>query len=234
MFAIFVVAVCGIIFFRVKNKNALKMKQSRIKNLENLKNQGFCTQDIKHIIFKGRDNKTLYFDNTNRRFALEIIDHKQKQAKITGIYPFEKIIAVALVRDGKIISQNNTKPSSKDEDLYGQTVITVNKKNYVSSIIIKIIFEKFIEAYLNIEVLNHAIKIDDENYEYYLQTAKDLYEIFENALLNNWVKKENIIVFEKPKIEKNYQDKLWELKNYREEDIVSELMDFTKKIKEEK
>ncbi len=239
LYVIFIVALGGIVYFRIKNKNTFKIEQARLKDIKDLKDEGFCLQDIRRVFYKDKEETAVYFDNLNRCFAVETIDYKNKKADLAGPYPFYKIIAVALIENEEITNQNNLRPGTEIDELYA---IGTNsgkalkvRANHVKSITIKLIFDNLNIAHLNINVLNHNIKSNDENYLYYSQTAKELYDIFENALLSNWVKKEKIEVeeIEAPKVEKSYQDKLWELNNYRQEGIVSELMNYTKKIRDE-
>jgi len=228
--ALIIIIIISVI---IKNKNTAVIRQSRTDNLEELKNRGFQTQDIKHIFFKGKDEKVFYFDYKNRAFAVEEIDYKLKKSNITGVYPLSKITAAALIQDGNLICQNNIIQDISLNTLYKldeYESAKTDKADSISLIDLRLALDKLGNKQININILNRTVKLNDERCAYYTQISKELYEIFENELLANWMKKEKIDAKEKPKLEKNYQDKLRDLKNYREEGIVSELMNYTKKI----
>ena len=193
LYIIFAAALCGVIYFRIKNKNTFLMEQSRLKNIKELKDEQFCLQDIKRVFYKGKEKTAVYFDSLHRCFAVETMDYKNKKADLAGPYPFYKIAAVALIENEEIINQNNIRPGMQISELFAVGANSGKalkvKTNHVKSIIIKLIFDNLNVTHLNIKVLSHNIKANDENYLYYSQSAKELYEIFENALLNNWVKK---------------------------------------------
>lgn len=248
LYIIFAAALGGIVYLRIKNKHTFQIEQSRLKNIQRLKEHNFCLQNITRVFYKDKEDIAVYFDNANKCFAVETIDYKNKKARIEGIFPFARIIGAALIENREIINQNNLIPGVEIRKLYavngGADKKRKVKANHVNSIAIKLIFDGINKAYLNIGILSHNIKSNDENYLYYSQIAQELYDIFEKALLSNWVEKENIVIEEaedqteqapriEPKVEKSYQDKLWELNNYRQKGIVSELMNYSKKIRDE-